>query len=92
VTEAASGREALDRFRTAADVALVLSDSVMPEGSGQALAAAIRAGPRAVPVVLMSGYSDRESGPDPVIAKPFTATALLVALRRALEGGRAVEG
>jgi hypothetical protein len=40
----------------------------------------------------MSGYSDRESGPDPVIAKPFTATALLVALRRALEGGRAVEG
>jgi CheY-like chemotaxis protein len=91
VTEAASGREALDRFRTAADVALVLSDSVMPEGSGQALAAAIRGGPRAVPVVLMSGYSDRESGPDPVIAKPFTATALLVALRRALEGG-AVEG
>jgi PAS domain S-box-containing protein len=84
VLEATSGREALARFRATPDVALVLSDSVMPEGSGPALAAAIRESRRAVPVVLMSGYADRESGPDPVIAKPFTSGTLLATVQRAL--------
>jgi two-component system cell cycle sensor histidine kinase/response regulator CckA len=90
VVEAANGREALDRFRASADVALVLSDSVMPEGSGPALAAAIHKGRRAVPVVLMSGYADREPlGAEPVIAKPFTAGALLTTVHEALVRARA---
>jgi PAS domain S-box-containing protein len=84
VTEASNGREALERFRSTPDVALVLSDSVMPEGSGPALAAAIRESHRQVPVLLMSGYVDRESGPEPVLAKPFTAATLLSSVRSAL--------
>jgi PAS domain S-box-containing protein len=89
VVEATNGREALERFGAEPGVALVLSDTVLPEGSGPSLAAAIRTGPRAVPVVLMSGYADRASGPEPVVAKPFTAPALLDTIRRALDAGAA---
>ncbi len=54
--EAANGKEALDIFAQRADIAVVLSDLVMPEMGGKALAAALRQRAPHVRVVVMSGH------------------------------------
>jgi PAS domain S-box-containing protein len=89
---AASGAEALERFRTrAGGVTLALVDATMPGMSGVATLAALRAIQPALPVVLMSGWSELPAGhaeqarPDAFLAKPFDLGRLTDALRAALE-------
>ncbi len=58
VLEAANGREALDILtQRAEEVALVLSDLVMPEMGGQALFHAMRQRGLTLPVVMLSGHA-----------------------------------
>jgi signal transduction histidine kinase/CheY-like chemotaxis protein len=92
VVEAANGVEALARLDDAHEaVRLVLSDVMMPELNGMALANIIAERWPAMPVVLMSGYTDadipQENGgalKRPFIEKPFTSAVLLNAVMRAL--------
>jgi len=58
VIQAGGGRAALDCLRSAPEIALLLTDVVMPDMNGPALAEAARAMRPGLPVVFMSGYSD----------------------------------
>jgi PAS domain S-box-containing protein len=89
VVEAPSGAEGYRALLEQGSVDVVLSDIVMPAGSGDALAAALRAEHRTTPVLLMSGYTDlqgRAGEFGPVLAKPFSEEALLARLGAVLEG------
>jgi PAS domain S-box-containing protein len=83
-----NGREAIDmasKYRGRIDV--LLSDVVMPEMGGQDLAAAFTSIRPGVPIILMSGYTDRMWRKElnaRLIHKPFTPTDLLVQLRATL--------
>jgi PAS domain S-box-containing protein len=77
-TEIASGHRG--------DIAVVLTDVVMPDNSGPAVADTIRAHRPATKVVFMSGYTaqhDRVAG-QAFLQKPFTSKQLLSAVRNAL--------
>jgi PAS domain S-box-containing protein len=89
VIETANGREALGQARRHEHgVHLLLTDMVMPEMGGNELAALFGHGPRAIPVLCMSGYTDRAWRPDcptaSFIQKPFTSEALLSRIRQLL--------
>jgi PAS domain S-box-containing protein len=89
VLQAANGEEALQIAATQ-PFDLLLSDVVMPGMNGVELAAeAKRVNPRAR-VLLMTGYDESRvangAGQVPVLRKPFTATALAQAVRKALDG------
>jgi PAS domain S-box-containing protein len=84
VLEAADGREALEVFeRWAAAVDVVVTDVVMPNVSGPALAGALRTRRPDVKLLYVSGYNEQgEPGPavEPGAAhlpKPVTRSALL---------------
>lgn len=81
---ASSGMEALGILESHPDVEAVVSDIMMPEMSGIELAEAIARKDRRLPVVLMTGYSDKlEAGVEiacPVVAKPFKNEDLAAAL------------
>jgi two-component system, cell cycle sensor histidine kinase and response regulator CckA len=69
---------------------ILLTDVVMPEMTGDAVAAALRAVRPDLPVVFMSGYTARalefELGPlDTLVHKPLSAATLARAIRAALE-------
>ncbi len=89
------GAEALDVLaREAGAFDLLLADIKMPVMDGIALALASARDYPALPIVLMSGYSDqreRTSGLDAlirdVIAKPFTLAELRFAIASALAQG-----
>lgn len=87
VTPARDGEEALERLSD--DVAVVLSDVVMPGMDGIELARRLRARENAVPVLLMSGFRDPVLGEIPrgvrLLPKPFRASALYEALQKVLE-------
>ena len=84
VVEAEDAREALVVLGERDDVALVLSDQLMPGRSGTELAREVRAIRPALPFVLLTGYDDdpdvaaaRTSGfVAAVVAKPWQAPAL----------------
>ena len=90
VLPAANGNEALELARTwPGDIHLLLTDAVMPQMSGPRLAeqfAELRPG---VPVLFMSGYSDRLLQPgtleSSLIQKPFAPAALITAVRGLLD-------
>jgi two-component system cell cycle sensor histidine kinase/response regulator CckA len=86
VLEAVNGRQALEAARTIRPD-LLLTDLVMPEIGGVDLAA-VFGGPAGIPVICMSGYSDRlwpVGGPAVAfLQKPFTPTSLLERVRQAL--------
>jgi PAS domain S-box-containing protein len=68
------------------DIAVMLTDIVMPDHSGPALAASIRAQRPATKVVFMSGYTaqhDRGAG-HAFLQKPFTSKQLLATVRAVL--------
>jgi len=70
----------------AGDIAVMLTDVVMPDHSGPALAASIKANRPATKVVFMSGYTahhDRASG-HAFLQKPFTSKQLLATVRAVL--------
>ena len=72
----------------AVEVDLVLTDVVMPGGSGRELREWVHASRPDIRVVYMSGYtppSDADDDAIPVLAKPFTAAALLGAVNAALD-------
>jgi CheY-like chemotaxis protein len=90
---AGSPREAIERAKGCnGDLALLLTDIVMPEMSGVDLAARLQGDHPQMAVAFMSGYaadqlaSDHEFGGAPVyIEKPFDADALLSAVAMALD-------
>jgi len=68
------------------EIAVVLTDVVMPDQSGPALAESIRERWPATKVVYMSGYTahhDRASGHG-FLQKPFTSKQLLTTVRAVL--------
>jgi CheY-like chemotaxis protein len=70
----------------AGDIAVMLTDVVMPDHSGPALAESIQANRPATKVVFMSGYTaqhDRASG-HAFLQKPFTSKQLLATVRAVL--------
>ncbi len=87
---AASGHEALDRLRDVSPVAFVLLDLMMPGLDGRATLARIRDLHPALPVVLMSGFSDLADPPShvPLLRKPFTLDELAGIVRAAVGATR----
>ncbi len=93
VLEAPGGREALGLLRdSGARPGLVFTDVVMPEMSGPDLAAAVADLIPGTPVLFTSGYTDGEivrrgllAPGAAFLAKPFTAEALVQAVRECRE-------
>ncbi|MEI7742744.1 MAG: PAS domain S-box protein [Chloroflexota bacterium] len=75
-------------------VDLLVTDVLMPHLSGPGLAADLRDRRPDLPVLFMSGFSDRAESSDltalssqPLLAKPFGPVELLAAVRKALDEG-----
>jgi signal transduction histidine kinase/ActR/RegA family two-component response regulator len=87
IIKANSGAEALRLMEKEQGIGAVISDIMMPGMSGIELAQHLAQTHPALPVVLMTGYSDKlEAGLSverPVLMKPFSADALLKALAAA---------
>ncbi len=94
---ASDGREALEVFgRHQADIALVISDIVMPEGSGSDLYEAVQRKAPGTKFLFVSGYAPDdlreklEDHPEALfLAKPWTIPELLVRVREVLAKGGA---
>jgi PAS domain S-box-containing protein len=94
VIVARDGEEAVARFRSwPGGIQLALIDLTMPRLGGDATLRELRRLAPALPLVLMSGYAERDVAPrfaDVVLAgylqKPFRLPALLDLLRRVLPG------
>jgi signal transduction histidine kinase/ActR/RegA family two-component response regulator len=89
VIEAGGGRAALECLRAEPDIALLLTDVVMPDMNGPALAAAAHAMRPGLPVVFMSGYSDLAGVTGGavlgrMVSKPFRPTELTEQITAAL--------
>ena len=97
VLEAEDGRQALERFREAADgIACVLLDLTMPRMDGERCLRELRAIRPDVRIVLTSGYTEQEvrsrlAGERPAgfLQKPYQRAQLIGVVRRALEKGPA---
>jgi CheY-like chemotaxis protein len=95
VIEAASGREALLHCdRASEDIALLLTDVVMPEMSGKELVELIAARQPTLKVLYMSGYTEnaiaRRGVIEPgthMLPKPFTPEQLGRKVRQMLDNG-----
>jgi PAS domain S-box-containing protein len=93
VLTAASGPEALQLLeRHESRIHLVLTDVVMPEMGGRALADRVAASHREVRVLYMSGHTEDTviqhgvlHATMPFLAKPFSKTALLEKVREVLD-------
>ena len=100
VLEAANGQAALEIFtRDPAQIALVLTDLVMPRMGGVELLQAVRAVRPGIKVVAMTGYPVEGEGQSLLalgmaawLQKPFNYEALATTLRRVLTGQEAEEG
>jgi hypothetical protein len=91
VLEAGNGREALRAAREfPGEIALLLTDVVMPQMGGAELAAAFAAAHPATRILCMSGYSERlwpeAKTARNYIQKPFTPASLLHRVRAVLDG------
>jgi CheY-like chemotaxis protein len=90
VLEAASSSEALRIARQIVRLDLLLTDIVMPGGSGDALARELRRERPELKVIYMSGYSDESVRGEaaregiPFVQKPFTPHALIKVVTDAL--------
>ncbi|HEX5394418.1 MAG TPA: PAS-domain containing protein [Rhodocyclaceae bacterium] len=92
VLEAANGDEALTIVQNVEDIAVIVSDVVMPgQVDGRALAQAVQELRPRIFMVLMSGYADGMTSEEdkisgiPMLAKPFTRDELAILLE-----GRAI--
>ncbi|MEM8557469.1 MAG: response regulator [Bacteroidota bacterium] len=87
IVEAADGLEAMDLLRdgTCDDIALVVSDLVMPRMDGLELEAALHADARwaDVPMLLVTGQPVYDWA-GPMLSKPFNAKRLLASVRTLL--------
>ncbi len=91
VIEAENGAQALEMIQHIPDIALIVSDIIMPGGTdGRQLAAWVRQNRPLVGILLMSGYAEEEddgAGSDlPLLAKPFVRQDLARALQRVNRG------
>ncbi len=92
VVAAATVEQALERYGAANAVYdLLLSDIVLPDGTGIELADRLRAAVPGIPVLLSSGYPDqlarwKDMGPKGYhfLHKPFTVSSLMSAVEKAL--------
>ncbi|HYD68867.1 PAS-domain containing protein [Azospirillum sp.] len=93
VVEADSGAEAARLLDAAPEVAVLVSDVMMPGGlGGRELAALARAKRPDLRVVLISGYADgMEGGDTPILHKPFTRDDLAAAIGAAAIGAAIAE-
>jgi CheY-like chemotaxis protein len=86
-----NGREALELWQQESDIALLITDLVMPEMSGKALMQALRSQRPDLKALAMTGYTqDRDddllaAGFLDVIHKPFDVINLATAVREALD-------
>ena len=84
VLEAGNGLEAKAILEAVEDIALLVSDTVMPGLGGRELAATARALRPKLPILLITGYATGEPPagmPDiPTLRKPFERSALAAAL------------
>jgi two-component system, cell cycle sensor histidine kinase and response regulator CckA len=95
VLQAADGAEAMALLRErGAEIALVVSDVVMPRMGGRELYASLREEGFVMPFLFTSGYTDRMSSDThaldpsvPVLPKPWTWTELTASVRSALDEG-----
>jgi hypothetical protein len=94
VLVASDGPEALELERQAEHIDLLVTDLVMPQMSGMEVARRVLEKRPAMPVLFMSGYTDRslqETEQLPadvdVMQKPFTSTVLAARVRNALDHG-----
>jgi two-component system, cell cycle sensor histidine kinase and response regulator CckA len=95
VIQAADGAEALQLLRERGrEIALVVSDVVMPRMGGRELYASLRDEGFRMPFLFTSGYTDRMSSDTvaldpsvPVLPKPWTWTELTASVRAALDEG-----
>jgi PAS domain S-box-containing protein len=93
VVEARNGVDALALLHDLSfNVDLVLTDAVMPQMGGPDLVRAIKVKEPNLPVVMVSGYTDRELVTYgarelnvPFLPKPFRADDLLLTVRKALD-------
>jgi CheY-like chemotaxis protein len=85
---AASGGEALALIAYGPKIDLVLADFAMPEMTGVELAETIHATHPALPVILVTGYHDREAlkdfGEAAILQKPYAEAELMEKIARAL--------
>jgi PAS domain S-box-containing protein len=85
---AASGQEALKLIANGLKTELVLADFAMPEMTGVELAKAICATHPNLPVILVTGYGDRESLEEfqeaQILRKPYDEDGLMQAILAAL--------
>jgi signal transduction histidine kinase len=91
VIEAENGVQALEMIAQIPDIAIVVSDVIMPGGvNGRQLAEQVLKDNPAMRLVLMSGYTDAAdelaAGNLPVLAKPFVRKELAQALQKASKG------
>lgn len=91
VIEAENGAQALDIVDQVPDIAIIVTDVIMPGGlNGKRLAEALLTRRPGMRIVLMSGYADEASDGDaqglPVLAKPFVRQELARALQCTLKG------
>ncbi len=88
VIEAANGIEARAMLEAVDDIALLVSDTVMPAMGGRELAAAARALRPTLPILMITGYATGDippGAPDiPTLRKPFDRAALAAAIRSAV--------
>ena len=85
VREAADGVEALEVWREhQLEIAVVITDMMMPRMSGPELSARLRAERPDVRVVLMTAHDDVALRPGHVLQKPFSADQLERVVERAL--------
>jgi signal transduction histidine kinase len=86
VETATSATQALEKFRLGS-FDLVITDRLMPEMSGDDLAAAIKAMAPRQPVVMVTGYVNENETPDGgniVLAKPISLLSLRQAITNAI--------
>jgi CheY-like chemotaxis protein len=62
IETAESGEDALEKYRAAPDIGLLITDMNMPGMSGLQLIAAIRAAIPGIPVILLTGTEDASLG------------------------------
>ena len=98
VQVAGDGEEGLECFhRHRGELCLILTDIVMPKMNGLELALAICTIDPAVPILLISGYSDAVLEEDgrktfPFIRKPFLASGLIQKVHEVLGAPRTKVG
>ena len=86
VIEAKNGAQALEMIAQIPDIALMVSDIIMPGGlNGHQLAARVQAERPEIRILLMSGYTDEivSESALPVLSKPFARQDLVRAIQQA---------